>query len=163
MVVLETARLRITPADEAGLALLISKYETSDPELSGAYREMRENCLARPDLFLWHTAWEMRLKDGGAAVGDVGFKGLADGVAEIGYGVLPEHAGNGYATEATRALCAWAFENGASIIEAETAPGNDASRRVLQKCGFVPTGVAGKEGPRYRLDISDEKKKDGRA
>ena len=134
------------------MALLISKYETSAPELSGAYREMRENCLAHPDMFLWHTTWKICLKSDNAAVGDVGFKGLADGVAEIGYGILPEYAGNGYATEATRALCDWAFANGAVKIDAETDPDNAASQKVLQKCGFVPTGDIGKEGPRYRLN-----------
>ena len=32
-----------------------------------------------------------------------------DGIAEIGYGILAEHQGQGYATEAVQAACRWAF------------------------------------------------------
>ena len=34
-------------------------------------------------------------------------------------------------------------------VEAETEPYNKASQRVLAKCGFVPNGIIGEEGPRY--------------
>ena len=34
-------------------------------------------------------------------------------------------------------------------VEAETEPDNAASQRVLAKCGFVPNGIVGEEGPRY--------------
>lgn len=36
-----------------------------------------------------------------------------------------------------------------SCIEAETEPENAASKRVLEKCGLVASGVVGKEGPRF--------------
>ncbi len=38
------------------------------------------------------------------------------------------------------------------FIEAETIPDNKASQRVLEKCGFVPDGTTGKEGPRFVLE-----------
>lgn len=34
-------------------------------------------------------------------------------------------------------------------VEAEAEAGNPASIRVLQKCGFLPTGETGEEGPRF--------------
>lgn len=34
-------------------------------------------------------------------------------------------------------------------VEAETDPDNQDSRRVLAKCGFVPYGVCGEEGPSF--------------
>ena len=37
------------------------------------------------------------------------------------------------------------------MIEAEAEVGNLASQRVLAKCGFVPNGKTGEEGPRYTL------------
>lgn len=38
------------------------------------------------------------------------------------------------------------------FVEAETAPDNKASQRVLEKCGFVPDGTTGEEGPRFVLE-----------
>ena len=71
---------------------------------------------------------------------------------EIGYGVLKECEGQGYATEAVRAACRWAFSQpGVHAVEAETGPGNAASQAVLHKVGFVPAGTMGKEGPRFIL------------
>ena len=35
--------------------------------------------------------------------------------------------------------------------EAETEDDNAASKRVLEKCGFIANGIIGKEGPRYAL------------
>ena len=84
-------------------------------------------------------------------MGDLCFKGLsADGVTEIGYGLLEEHWGKGYATEAVKAAVDWAAsQQGVKTIEAETEEWNTASKRVLEKAGFVPTGKNGEEGPRF--------------
>ncbi len=44
----------------------------------------------------------------------------------------------------------WAFsQKDVVFVEAETAPDNKASQRVLEKCGFVPDETTGKEGPRF--------------
>ena len=40
---------------------------------------------------------------------------------------------------------------GVTAVEAETAPDNAASIRVLAKLGFQPTGTLGEEGPRFLL------------
>ena len=96
------------------------------------------------------TIWFIELKDG-THVGDLCFKGLnADGSVEIGYGIVDEYQGKGCATEAAEAAVAWALEQpGVIRVEAETEPDNKASQRVLEKCGFVPTGTMGEEGPRF--------------
>ena len=66
--------------------------------------------------------------------------------------ILPEYEHQGYATEAVRAACRWAFEQpGVTAVEAETAPDHAASQAVLHRVGFVPTGTVGKEGPRFIL------------
>ena len=96
-------------------------------------------------------------KTDGTHIGDLCFKGLReDGIAEIGYGILEKHQGQGYATEAVRAACRWAFQHEeVKSLEAETDAGNAASQRVLQKCGFLPNGIIGEEGPRFTLERPD--------
>ena len=145
---LTTERLTLRPASRAEMETLMTTQE--DPDLRAAYGEMLDGCLAHPEQWLWYAAWLIALKDG-TPVGDACFKGLGDdGAVEIGYGINRPHEGKGYATEAVDALVRWAFRQpGVVRVEAETEPGNAASRRVLAKCGFRPTGSFGKEGPRF--------------
>ena len=121
-------------------------------ELKAAYTEMLDGCLEHPGQWEWHAIWMIELKDG-THIGELCFKGLdSGGVAEIGYGVAEEYQGQGYATEAVKAASAWAFQNPAvTALEAETDAANTASKRVLEKCGFIATGETGEEGPRYTL------------
>jgi RimJ/RimL family protein N-acetyltransferase len=65
----------------------------------------------------------------------------ADG-PEIGYWLGAAHWGQGYATEAARAVIDHAFtELGHEALQAGARVSNPASRRVLEKCGFQWTGV----------------------
>ncbi|HKJ93898.1 MAG TPA: GNAT family N-acetyltransferase, partial [Longimicrobiales bacterium] len=87
-------------------------------------------------------------------VGCVGYKGPPErGTLEIGYSILTQHRGQGYATEAASALTRAGFDDaGVRRVIAETLPTLAASRRVLQKCGF--RRVPGASGPgilRYEL------------
>jgi len=77
--------------------------------------------------------------------------GLNDkGTVEIGYGINPGYEGKGLMTEAVTAVVNWAAEQpGVLSIEAETEPNNIASQRVLEKAGFIRSGISGAEGPRY--------------
>lgn len=145
---IRTERLRIRLASDDEMRTLIS--EETDGDLKAAYGEMLAGCETEPNLRQWFAAWFLELPDG-VRIGDLCFKGLgADGMVEIGYGLLPEFFGQGYATEAVAAMTQWASQqSGVSRIEAETEPGNTASQRVLEKAGFVPTGKTGEEGPRF--------------
>ena len=61
---------------------------------------------------------------------------------EIGYWLGVPFWGNGYATEAARALIDHAFGDlGHEVLHAGARVSNPASRRVLEKCGFQWTGV----------------------
>lgn len=89
---------------------------------------------------VWHTFWLIILGRQ-RAIGMIGFKGPVDtnGQLEIGYGIMPAHQGQGYATEAVREFINWAFSpghKGVTAVIAETARDNVASQRVLQKCGM---------------------------
>jgi RimJ/RimL family protein N-acetyltransferase len=85
-----------------------------------------------------------------------------EGGPEIGYWIGVSHWGQGYATEAVRALIDHAFTDLAhETLQAGTRVSNPASRRVLEKCGFQWTGVrlsrirainSAAPTDRYRLD-----------
>ena len=45
--------------------------------------------------------------------------------------------GNGYIPEAVRALIARCFNEGAPAVWCAHFEGNDKSRRVIEKCGFI--------------------------
>jgi RimJ/RimL family protein N-acetyltransferase len=78
-------------------------------------------------------------KGSATAIGIIGFKGLPDeeGIIEVGYSIIPERRGEGYATEAAATICEWALEQpGVRSVTAETLPDNLPSQRVLEKAGF---------------------------
>ena len=61
---------------------------------------------------------------------------------EIGYWVRTSAAGQGYATEAVKALLRYALRKGRTHrIEIRCDPRNAASLRVIRKCGFQKEGL----------------------
>lgn len=60
----------------------------------------------------------------------------------IGYFLAESHWGRGIATEAVRLLTAFLFrEADVNRIQAEVMPGNESSKRVLLKNGFIHEGT----------------------
>ena len=155
---LNTERLHIYPASREQMEAMIAAEQ--DEELKKAYSEMLDGCLRVPAQWDWYAMWMIEKKDG-THIGDLCFKGLDEnGAAEIGYGILEQYQGQGYATEAVQAACRWAFRHAeVKTLEAETDAGNAASQRVLEKCGFRPNGIIGEEGPRFSLGRPDDMKK----
>ena len=147
---IESERLVCSPVSDGEMERLIENEK--DPGLKQAYSEMLRGCLAEPENRIWHAVWAMELKERpGTVVGDFSFKGAPqDGMVEIGYGLREEYRGYGYMTETLKAALKWALaREGVTRVEAETEPENEASRKALLRAGFVPTGTAGKEGPRF--------------
>ena len=70
-------------------------------------------------------------------------------VADIGYWIGVPYWGNGYASEAGRAIIERAKELGVETIILKYFDGNDASRRVSEKLGF--TWRSREEGVEYPL------------
>ena len=149
--ILKTKRLIIAPMSDTELHNLID--QTADESLKQAYGEMLAGCESHPDERLWYTAWKICLKESGEEIGSAGFKGAqTNGAVELGYGINSGFEGNGCAAEAARALIDWTFsQENVFFIEAETAPDNAASMRVLEKLNFRPDGE-GTEGPRFLLE-----------
>ena len=89
-------------------------------------------CLGRDDLFA------IRLKETGKLIGIILYFDETDGVCEIGYGIGSQHWGKGYATEAVARFLTYLFdERSMKTVTASYFTGNDASRRVMEKCGMT--------------------------
>ena len=82
----------------------------------------------------------------------------AHGHHEIGFHLKPEFWGEGYGSEAARAVIAYAFEViGASALFAGHHPQNESSRGLLTRLGFTQIGThffarTGLDHPWYRRD-----------
>ena len=77
----------------------------------------------------------------GRVIGDCGTAGPVDhaGDIEIGYGLAAEHRGRGYGTELVTAFSRWLLGRpGVRRVVADVDAGNTASRRTLDRVGFVP-------------------------
>ena len=82
----------------------------------------------------------IELKDDYAVIGlvSVAPKRELGGELEILFSIADEHQNKGYATEAAKAIIWWAFEKaGQDVLSAIVKPENRASRRVIEKLGFV--------------------------
>ncbi|MFI1165418.1 GNAT family N-acetyltransferase [Streptomyces sp. NPDC020801] len=78
----------------------------------------------------------------GDLVGMLGVTMRSLGEAEIGYWGTKEHRGNGYVTEAARAVAHWAFTQVAvDRLEWRAEVGNHASRAVAERTGFTVEGT----------------------
>jgi ribosomal-protein-alanine N-acetyltransferase len=60
---------------------------------------------------------------------------------ELGYGLDKSFWGQGYMTEAARALIDWSFAAGRTRIVAVAMPENVGSWRVMEKCGMTYEGI----------------------
>ena len=147
---LEADRLVIYAASEDEMNEILAREE--DAHLRKAYGEMLRGSLDHPEDWGWYALWMIVRKDG-KYIGNLSFKGVPEnGVVELGYGIDEEFRGFGYATEAVETILSWAFDQpGVTAVAAETEAENAASRRVLEKCGFIPAGD-GAEGLRFIRD-----------
>ena len=94
----------------------------------------------RKDLFA------IRLKDTQRLIGIILYFDTEDGACEIGYGIGSKYWNRGYATEAVRGFLDYLHrEEGIHTVYASFFSGNDASRRVMEKCGMSFSRFSEKE------------------
>ena len=146
---LETERLVLRPFGEGDLDALHRMH--ADPEVARwLYKEPRtlEECRTLLALKIaghqldtegmWLSA-AVAERGSGTFVGDISLKyeSAEHKTGEIGFSFDPAHHGRGYATEATRAVLAFAFEGmGFHRVVGRAEPRNLASVRVLEKLGL---------------------------
>jgi len=103
-------------------------------------------------------AFYVLVDDNETVVGRFNLYDLSDSAADVGYRVAQHVSGNGVATTALRELCRIAKQEiGLVTLKAVTSNENVASRRVLEKSGFVemgPTMIVGREGRIYELALA---------
>lgn len=106
------------------------------------------------------TAWYILLREESGKrtlIGAVGACGLPDeeGKIVIGYSLLDQFHGKGYATEALRGFLDWTTRHPRlQKVVADTFPHLTASIRVLEKNGFVRNGPGADEGSiRFELAV----------
>jgi ribosomal-protein-alanine N-acetyltransferase len=77
----------------------------------------------------------------GALIGCVGYREDEKGGAELGYWLGKPYWGRGYATEASAAMVAYAFdEGGLDYLTIGHFADNPASARIIAKLGFIQRG-----------------------
>ena len=103
-------------------------------------------------------AFHVLVDEDGTVLGRFNLYALGEGTAELGYRVAEQVAGRGVATAAVRELCRIAVARyGLRTLKAAATHDNVASRKVLVKAGFVPTGPAqpgGRPGTWYQRDLA---------
>lgn len=168
---IETDDLRLLPHTPDQLLALIEgpeRYEqlTGFPAATGL-REFFASGDVSPDWIAglrtlqhsdpWRIGFAVVHRESRSVIGSAGFKGPPDSdrMVEVAYGIVPSFEGRGYATQAAKALVAYAIESGVvQIIRAHTLPTPNASTKVLKKCGFKFTGdvIDPDDGPVWRWE-----------
>ena len=60
--------------------------------------------------------------------------------SEVGYAIGKKHWNKGYTTEAMKAMIDFLFKKGVHKVVSSYIVGNDASKRVMEKCGMIFEG-----------------------
>lgn len=114
----------------------VTRYLTWQPHASVAVtKAVMDRWLAdydKPDTY----RYGIELRETGELIGMIDVVGYHHGNPVIGYCSGRAYWGNGYMTEALKALCAALFEAGYSMIRIEAVRENIGSNRVIQKAGF---------------------------
>jgi [ribosomal protein S5]-alanine N-acetyltransferase len=150
--VIQTERLLLRKVEQSDAVAVLKGY--SDPlvnrHMSVAYYSLEEvqaqldfyNSIYQSGTGTW---WAICRKDDPSTV--IGNGGLNNyrkqhRCVEIGYWLLPHAQGKGYAAEAVKAICSYAFTQlDVHRIEAVVEGGNDTSIRLLEKLGFACEGT----------------------
>ncbi len=138
---IQTKSLKLIPLTLAEVRAMVEAMVPSEKAQLSAEWLARLHASTSADP--WTHGFSLVQRDSEIVVGKGGFKGPpgADGGVEIAYGVVPDHQGKGYATEAAQALVTYAFSSGqVRVVRAHTIAKSNASTRVLAKCGFRPIG-----------------------
>ena len=143
---LQTRRCLLRRSDKADAAWIAAAVGDSRYPHDDSWSDIETEDAARSRLETQSARWE----SGAALHLSIECPPISAGVGQIslsrepepdtwllGYWIVPDKWGQGFATECASAVLALAMnELGARSVWAGTAPSNQASRRVLSKLGF---------------------------
>ncbi len=150
---IETERLLLRPiqsSDRPDILRILSKFEVTrwlrstphpypDSAANVFLSKAKERWIMDEEYIFAVVPKDTQIYSGVAAL-----KNIQAGMGEPGYFLDPGCQGKGFATEATRALLDWGRTRlDMNRFRARVMTANQASIRVLEKCGFVPSGQTG--------------------
>lgn len=155
---LRTDRLVLRAHDERDVAAVRDLYSLAAVQryLGDGTGRVRTHAQAREKIRGWHEAYGEDPALGvwavtgpaGVVLGTLLLKPIPDSGTgrlrdiEIGWHFHPEHWGQGYATEAARAVLAHGFAAGLDRVVAVTNPANAPSRAVCARLGMRHVGLS---------------------
>ena len=122
----------------------VTKYLTWSPHSSLKETERYIKILQKKYADGSFNDWGVVLKDSGKFVGTCGYTSFnyAENTAEVGYVLAKPYWGQGLMPEAVHEVMRFGFETfGLDGFTAKFMEGNDASGRVMQKCGMTFEGL----------------------
>ena len=141
-----TARLVLVEPALDDAAEIFARY-ASDREVTRFLGWPQHHSIAETEAFLTFSAseWErwpagpylIRARDDRRLLGGTGLGFETPDQAVTGYVLAKDAWGQGYATEALLAMVDVARQSDLAMLYALCHPDHRASRRVLEKCGFV--------------------------
>ncbi|MBA3316758.1 MAG: GNAT family N-acetyltransferase [Gemmatimonadales bacterium] len=152
-----TPRLDLTPLSADAIDALLAgdgirllaltgarfRHPAPPPYMADALPVVRDRLRAEPSEAAWWN-WLIVDRASGEAVGSVAFAGPVnpEGAVLIGYAMYADFEGRGYATEAVRALVAWAFgQSGVREVRALAPVWNTPALRVAENVGMRPVAA----------------------
>ncbi|MEB6381347.1 GNAT family N-acetyltransferase [Leclercia adecarboxylata] len=148
MPVLHTPRLTCTPLQEEDWPFFLSLQQ--HPDVMRYVAEARPEEAIRETFISRLPAWTpgsahwlcLVVRDNNQTpLGVTGYIHRDDDCAEVGFLFAPQAQGKGYGFESLQAVCDYAFmQGGIRRLTATVTAGNVASKRLLEKTGFVLEG-----------------------
>ncbi|MBQ7821324.1 MAG: GNAT family N-acetyltransferase [Clostridia bacterium] len=123
----------------------VTKYLLWHPHDSLEYTQQYLNYIQTKYREGTFYDWALVLKSESKMIGTCGFTAIDtdNGCAEIGYVINPAYRGHGFACEAVSRVLDFGFNDlEMHRIEAKYIVGNEASRRVMEKCNMKFEGIA---------------------
>lgn len=150
---IQTERLTLKPYEEKDrkrLAGLLMNEEIAETFMIPDYPEKQQYLeLAEKLIQFSQPEDEAHLEYGiyldKELIGFVNDCGFDENEIEIGYVIHPAFKSRGFATEAVKAVMDELWDMGFSKITAGFFEGNEASRKVMEKCGMVLTDAMDEE------------------
>ncbi len=124
---------------ELGLSDNITSNKNSNSELLDALPSWIDRVKKNPNDFEWYTNWMIVDRSEKKAVGGINITRMGENQEQllIGYHIKQDYRRKGYAIEAVKGICNWAFSDfRIEVILAETERSNLPSEALLSKNGF---------------------------